>query len=135
MFFPIFFKQISALRRLIKNSFKQAYILMNADDIFLLKKTKNNMPNLRWPRDLTSKILKYLGVWLNDDLSNPSKKRRYFAFFFSNRCIQSGFNFSELSPKLKGNLLKACVRPVLSYGLETLSLKKLEIEIKSLART
>ncbi|RNA40614.1 RNA-directed DNA polymerase from mobile element jockey-like [Brachionus plicatilis] len=101
-----------------------------------IKRNKNELNSDSWQGDLVlngdvikrvSKM-KYLGMILTDDDKNAAHidKCKKSALKALNRLRDLSLLTNESHPNMKGHLFNTYIRPVLLYGLENLSLNKLE---------
>jgi hypothetical protein len=74
--------------------------------------------------------MKYLGMWFTNTLTNKRHldERRIMAIRMSYNLTNCGFNSHMMKIKLKTYLYKIYCQPIMTYGLENLTLNKTELK-------
>jgi hypothetical protein len=106
-----------------------------------VKRTRDTEPQPLPPKDNERFVIenqpiektykfKFLGVWITSDNDNTEhiKKRKKDSMAAFMGISNLGLNNEELYIAAKSTLYQSYVRPIMIYGLETLTLKKKEVE-------
>jgi hypothetical protein len=121
------------IREIKFNPDKTNFLSVNGHCKIKNKKYENDLALLKMDNNIIDEVveLKYLGSYINNKLMNKTHLDDRFkmaACSVNTLANNIGFNSKILTPKIKVQLYKTYIRPVLTYGLENLIMNNSQLD-------
>ncbi len=118
-------EQFGKIREIKFNPDKTNFLSVNGHCNIRIAKYTNDLNFIRMDNNIIEEVnqLKYLGSYINNNLLNKAhleERYRMVACSVNTLANNIGFSSKLLTPKVKVQLYKTYIRPVLTYGLENM---------------